>query len=78
MAEWITQKEIKKETQKIFKAINIKLKILKALQEMALLNKDLDRAVFEEKVKEQIGEADLSYIHYLIKNDKSPDDPVKD
>ena len=55
MSDKITQKDI---TQKI----KLHLKMVQILHNLALLNKDLEKAEFEQKVKDFIGERDFYYI----------------
>ena len=65
MSKQITQTQLKRETRETFKRINLNLKYLNILHELSLLKKDVERAVFEKKIKAHIGESNLCYIEHL-------------
>ena len=67
MAKKMTKKDIEKEIKKNFRQIKILIRLLETLHQLALLNKDMDNFVFEEKVKAHIGEKDFDYIKHFVK-----------
>lgn len=62
MANKMTQKDIEKEIKENFRIIKIRLRLLEAQHKVALLNKDMDKIDFENRVKAHIGEQDFEYI----------------
>ena len=69
MNDKVTKKDIEKQIKHNFKelnirleAVNVQLKLLKALHNMAITQRDFEKAEFEGKVKEFIGERDFHYI----------------
>ena len=67
----VTKKYIQEQIKEQFKAVNIHLKVLKILHEMALAQRDLERAEFENKVQEFVGERDFHYIRDFMKLKKT-------
>ena len=67
----VTKKYIQEQIKKQFKAVNIHLKLLKCFHEMALAKRDLDRAEFESKVQESVGERDFYYIKDFMEYQKA-------
>ena len=66
-----TNKDLKKQTKDHFQIMNSSLSLLKALHEISLTHRELERAEFEAKVKEFVGERDFYYIRDFMEHKKA-------
>ena len=61
----VSQKYIEKQIRETFKEITAKLKYLKVLHKLAVINKDLEQAEFDKIVMDHIGPEDFNTLKRL-------------
>ena len=62
MSDKMTNKDIEQKYKDCLKNIKLHFKLLNCLHELALANRDFERAEFESKVEEFVGDRDFYYI----------------
>ena len=70
MTDKMTNKDIEKLIKDHFKKVNIHLRFLKTLHEIAVLKRDISRANFEATIKEHVGESGFEYLKTFHKINK--------